>query len=283
MNALYQGYHAIWEKAQHEQEQDGIIDNRDKMSQMQLGDAYKFVQGLPEGTWVERKTKKTAQLDYAQMASHAGLSKTTDPNAYAALVDAINYGEVKSDKDLRSHELAPKVFQQDMKHLVSDLQGASTIQTKDLMSVYRYSIGKKDEDTNSTDPKAGKLSNAESQNFMEFTAWARDQAKNSNRAKEPGYVKELARQWRIQGETSSKLGFGYGRDMRFGAAVNDPKWLPDLDKADSQRIDGLFASSPNNAKAWLKRYGGDAELAKRAFYKYELAQARGPLRRQEEQ
>lgn len=274
---LFNSYKTIIKEEQREAIQDGIINNRARMEDMGPGEAYKFVEGLPETTPMERKIKEQAQRDYGLIAAHAGLSKTTDPDAYNRLVDAITYGEVTGEKALRSHEDAAKVAKTDLNKLVNDLKGASIIKETEIRTAYRWAIGK-DEDS----PNAKPLTNKEKADLMKFSAWANQQAQESNKAKEPGYVRELARQWRMQGETPARWGIGYGRDATLGESANDSNWLPDLDKENKERIENLLKSDPEAERAWVARYGGDKSLAMRAYYNYELKLSRGPRQREVE-
>jgi hypothetical protein len=279
VNTQFRAHYRVWQEKQKEKTQDGIIENRLEMQEMLVGDAFKFVEALPEKTWTERKIKQMARVDYGVMSTHAGLSRTTDPDAYSKLVDAITYGEVKNEKDLRSHKLASSISTPNMDKLVHDLKGASSIQEKDLQTAYRWAIGK-DEDS----PNGKSFNDKDKEDFLKFSAWAAEQAKNSNRAKEPGYVRELARQWkRQQWEVKSNVPFtGYGWDRPGGEAMNDPNALPIISEADSQRIENLFMQDQAGIEKWRKRfpqYADDPELLKRAYYREELAQLRWPLRR----
>lgn len=151
-----------------------------------------------------------------------------------------------------------------MDKLAADLRGASTVMEKDLKNAYRWAIGK-EEDT----PNAKPLSNKEKAEFMQFSAWAAERAQQSNRAKEPGYVRELAKTWRMEGETASGIFPGYGRDKQFREAMKDESWLPELAGDDKQRIDALFAANPETAQKWAAKFGDNMEYGKRGYFKQE--------------
>jgi len=282
VNSLFHGYVRVLHEERRDNYQSGVIDNRAKMGNMELGEAYKFFKALPEGTWTERKIKQQAQADYRVMEKSGGLHGDTDPNAYSALVDAMIYsdepGGIKTESDLRSHELAVNVSKQDLDKLAKDLKGASTLPPeKDLKTAFRWALGH-----NPDDPKAKPMTPEENKDFMKFSAWAAQQAENSHRAKEPGYIKDLATQWRMTGQAPTKFGpINYTGDMRFGEGVSNPKWLPNISGEDKNRIDNLFSDNPTIADAWKKRFPQLTDKGvKSAYYKYELEQKRGPLKRE---
>lgn len=118
---------------------------------------------------------------------------------------------------------------------------------------------------------------------MQFSTWAAGQVKDSNRAKEPGYVRELATAWRMKGETASKIYPGYGKNKPFHEAMKDDTWLPEFDSERDaeakQRIDALFAAHPETAKKWAAKFDNDIEYGKRAYLKQEMLMGLGPHKR----
>ncbi|MDR3363230.1 MAG: hypothetical protein LBO64_10415 [Desulfovibrio sp.] len=249
---------------QTEQIQDGVIDLRQKMPGMSLSEQYTLVHGLPEATEAQRNVKKQALADYAHNSAHGGLVSSTNPEAYNALVDKIAYGDISGPDavmQLKSDPLAVKVAAADLKKLVQDLEGKSHVKDSVLKEAYLYAIGK------DGTPYAGKLNKARAANQMMFIEWARQKVKETNRAKEPDYLKKLAADWVLGGETKGGYGFGYGKDKKQYEAMNDPSWLPDIPAEKKQEIDAEYKRNEQKFKDKFPEYADDVELMKRAFYK----------------
>jgi hypothetical protein len=279
VNSQFDAYLKVFKMQQTEQIHDGVIDLREKMPGMSLSDQYKLVHELPEATEAQRKVKKQALADYAYYSAHAGLVRTTNPEAYNELLDKITYGDISGPdavKQLKSDPLAVKVAKADVDKLVKDLEGASVITDKALKEGFLYAIGKDGE------PYAKTLNIDQKKEQMRFIEWGRGQARNSNRANEPGYAKELARQWRMSGQIKGGgniLGFSYDKDATYSEGMSDPKWLPDIPPKDKQRIDDSFNLDPIRAEKLAAAWGNDIELAKRALYRSLLAVETGKRQR----
>ncbi len=268
VNTLFQSHHRDWHNANVLKSNDAIVDNRNAMGGMTLGQAYKFVGALPESSPLERTVKKQALADYALAAQHGGMHKTTDPNVYSQLVEAIHYGEIRDEKALRAHPQAVAVAENDLKKLLTDIKGAGTITEKSLQTAYRWSIGKSEDD-----PKAGTLSDSEKRDFMRFSDWARATAAKSAKAGDPEYARTLARMWRMEGETRSRNIFhrGYGKDQHFGEGMDDPSWLPELGNHRPLVVQA-FRENPALAAKWAERYDGNMEWGMRGYLKKTLLQ-----------
>lgn len=281
INRQFHAYLTVYNRQQQEKTWDGIAEWREKMANMPLGEAYRAVNSLPEGSKAERQIKKQAKADYAYMAQHGGLHRTTDPDAYTALLDKISYGEISGGdavKVLRADPLAVKVAQADLKKLEADLKDASDMPEKELAAAYRWAIG------GENGPKATELTNVEKKQLMAFSRWARHMVKTTNRGKDPNYAQELARQFVLGGEAKGKWYHpGYGKDKIFGEALNDASWLPDLTGEQKKSVDEKFDKDPDFAGRWAARYGGDVELGKRAYYKGLLLQGIGKRKREDAQ
>jgi hypothetical protein len=75
----------------------------------------------------------------------------------------------------------------------------------------------------------------------------------------------------LSGESMAS-GWFRDRDESYAEALRkgqDDSWLPDLEREDKIRLDALFAANPETAEKWLTKYGGNVELAKRAYLKKE--------------
>jgi hypothetical protein len=261
-NAYLRGY----KMQQQEFFQDTVIGIREKMPNMTLSEQFKLVHDLPETTDTERKIKKQILTDYAHYAANSGMQRTTDPDAYNELLDKITYGDISGPeavKQLKSDPLAVKVAAADLKKLEADLKGASAIPDTELKAAYLWASGTNGE------PFAGTLSKAKKANQMQFIEWARGQALDTNRAKEPGYARELARLWKMGGEIKGGSLFGFGLNKDFNEAMADPSWLPDIPADINRKIVVYFTENPDIAKDWYGKYE-EAEYARRAFYKAQL-------------
>jgi hypothetical protein len=274
-NAYLRGY----KMQQQEFFQDAVIDMRTKMPNMTLSEQFKFVQDLPGTTDTERKIKKQMLVDYAHYAANSGMQRTTDPDAYNELLDKIIYGDIagpEAVKQLKSDPLVVKVAATDLKKLEADLKGASAIPDAELKAVYLWASGTNGE------PFAGTLSKAKKANQMRFIEWVRGQTLDTNRAKEPGYARELARLWKMGGEIEGGSPFGFGLNKDFNEAMADPSWLPDIPADINREIVVYFTENPDIAKEWYGKYE-EAEYARRAFYKAQLLSGIGRHARPEQE
>jgi hypothetical protein len=222
------------------------------------------VHELPEATEAQRKVKKQALADYATYSAHAGLVRSTNPEAYNELVDKIAYGDISGPeavKQLKADPLAIKIAKRDLDKLANDLKGASTITATELQTAFRWAIGSDD------GPNAKPLNVKQKKQFLEFTDWARRQAQETNRAKDPDYVKRLAADWVLGGNTKGGSIFGYGKSKKHYEAMNAPSWLPDIPADKKQEIDAEYKRNEQKFKDKFPEYADDVELMKRAFYK----------------
>jgi hypothetical protein len=240
------------------------------------------VHELPEATEAQRKVKKQALADYATYSAHAGLVRSTDPDAYDELLDKIAYGDISGPDavmQLKADPLAIKVAKRDLDNLVNDLKGASIVTAPELQTAFRWALGSDD------GPYAKPLNPAQRKLFLEFTDWARRQAQETNRAKDPEYVNQLARHFFKGGERRGNYSFdtsglGYGLDKVYGESLADPDWLPDLTGDRKTEIDKLFNANPEWAKKEMEKGGiTDMEIAKRVYYKHLLEQGIGRRQR----
>ncbi len=276
VNQLFQAHHRDWQAANKEKADVAIGENVDKMRDMDAGAAYRFAHGLPESTPLERMIKKRALADYGVMAQHGGRSKSTDPARYADLVDAIGHAEIKTETELRAHPYAASVAEGDLKKLLNDIKGASTVTEKSLKTAYRWAIGKDE-----NNPEAGKLTEKENRDFMKFSDWAQKAAARTAKAGDPEYARTLARLWRTEGETKSSYFPGYGRDRKFSEAMDDPTWLPDLKGEHLTAVNRKFEDNPELARRWAAQFSGNMELGKRGYLKLLLQQNLIPAQREQ--
>ena len=272
VNSQFHAYKAVYDHQQNELVQDSIVGLREQLFGTPIGQAYRTVHDLPENTPAQRKIKKQALADYSYLSSMAGLHRGTDPNAYNELVDKIFYGEISGPnavRDLKADPLAVKLSEEDRKRLERDLKGASTVKQGELKEAFKWAIG------GEKGPKA-KLTDTENKEFLRFKDWAESRLLETNRAKEPGYLKKLAADyWRMGGEVQAWYAPGYGRDKTRGNALDDPTWIPDLAGERKAEIDALFSREPDLARAWANKYGGNVEYGKRGYFKKLLNQEIG--------
>lgn len=179
---------------------------------------YDYVQSLPPGT----KAYKQAQSLYNKYAAAEGRHSMTDPDAFDALSQKIQYGEIGSEKELLSDPAAVKIAGKDMKLLRKDLTDAQTIKTGELREVYLQAQG------------GSKIKNVQDQ--LAFYDWARKQVAGTNRAGDPEYAQKLADLWFLKGEKGDGGFFsGYGTNTQFRKAMSDPTWLPNIRDDDDPR------------------------------------------------
>ena len=143
-----------------------------------------------------------------------------------------------------------------------------------MQTAYRWAVGKSEDD-----PKAGALSDSEKRDFMKFSDWARATAAKTAKAGDPEYARTLARMWRMEGETRSRIHPGYGKDQRFGAGMEDSTWLPELKGEYRTLVNQKFRENPAMAAKWAERYDGNMEWGMRGYLKALLQQDLEPAKR----
>jgi len=248
--SAFNGYSTIFTKQQAEYKQDKILEGLGQVAALPLPDAHKYWAGLPEATKTQRDVKKAVGRQLEAIKQFGGIKNLqTDPEAWAAGLDAVQYAEVKSKKTNDS----------------------------DIMEAYKWSIGQEGQ-------PATKLNKKQKDEALAFKTWAEAKVNDTNR-NDPEFIKGLAKTFQLSGERKGGFALGYGEDMKLGKLVNangqisDPTWMPDLTKDDGNRIQAVFDSNPQAAAAWMKKAGGDAEMARRMYRKAEVLEEIGPRRR----
>lgn len=260
VQSAYTPWKEVIEAEAQQEYQNRVLESRDFLNNSaDIHEAYNYVNLLPENTPTEVKIKKQAQRDYSAIASHVGLKGSTDPNAFSDLSELIFKGQINSEQALMSNDLAFRINKQDMKKLADDLKESSTVKTADLKTAFISAYG--------LTPNK-KFNNKQAQDFLDFTNFATKQIKDTNRAKEENYLQDLADTFVLGAETTgSFFSVGYGKNVTFGQAINDPNTLPDLQGDEKLYIDNLFAKNVDFAKSWATKFDGNMDLAKRAYYK----------------
>ena len=277
--SAFNGYSTIFTKQQAEYKQDRILEGLGQVAALPLPDAHKYWAGLPEATKTQRDVKKAVGRQLEAIKQFGGIKNLqTDPEAWAAGLDAVQYAEVKTEKELRSY-LASKgpVAEQDIAGILGALNKSKKTNDSDIMEAYKWSIGQEGQ-------PATKLDKEQKDEALAFKTWAEAKVNDTNR-NDPEFIKGLAKTFQLSGERKGGFAVGYGEDMKLGKLVNangqisDPTWMPDLTEDDGNRIQAVFESNPQAAAAWMKRAGGDAEMARRMYRKAEVLEEIGPRRR----
>lgn len=273
-------YHSQWTANQQAREiyvKDAIVRGVNTVDQYAQRQDWVGLQG-----YLDRLPKSSAdQLRIQQSVTTYGrqnidaatgiTGRFTKPNDYMGLLQDIGPGgKITSAMQLASDPRAMNVDMRDRKHLEEQLKGNTTLNEHELMNQYKLASGY----ANSDDPQV-KLTADDQMDFMRFKEWAAAQTKDSKQGKDPNYLKSLASQWKLNGETKNWWAPGYGRDRAFGDVVRmSPEdratWIPDLPEAgssDRQKLDSKFAQ-PGFLNSLKRAYKTDSEnVAKRMYYR----------------
>lgn len=277
--SAFHTYSSVFKQQQAERKMDLTLDGLAKIQTMPLPEAYKYWQGMPEGDKAQREAKKAVGKQYDAIAKFGGIQNVqTDPSAWMAGMEAVQYGEVRTEKELRAY-LASKgpVAEQDVKGILGALDKSQKVSDTTIRDAYKWSVGK----DGKPDTTLTKSQQAEA---LAFKTFVQSRVSETNR-NDPEYIKKLATLFQTSGETKGGFALGYGEDKKLGKLVNergevaDPTWMPDMTKDDQNRIQAIFESNKQAADAWLKKAGGDADMARRMYRKAELLEEAGPRRR----
>lgn len=284
--SAFNGYSTIFTKQQAEYKQDKILEGLGQVAALPLPDAHKYWAGLPEATKTQRDVKKAVGRQLEAIKQFGGIKNLqTDPEAWAAGLDAVQYAEVKTEKELRSF-LASKgpVAEQDIAGILGVLNKSKKTNDSDIMEAYKWSIGQEGQ-------PVVKLTPNQKKEALAFKTWAEAKVNDTNR-NDPEFIKGLAKTFQLSGERREgnwydfpKFG-DYGPDRKAGAVaggmqqIDDPLWVPNLPDGMSATIDSQFAAQPAIKARWLKEAGDDVELARRLAYREFLKREIGPRRRE---
>lgn len=233
-----------------------------------------YIDSLPKRTKPELEIyNHLSTYSHQNIQAMTGASgRFTKPDAYMGLLADIGPGgSITSPTQLIADPRTQNIDVVDRNKLLEQLKGNTAVNEHELMNQFKLSLGY----ANGDDPQT-KLSTDEKNDFMRFKEWATAMTKDSKMGKDPDYLKKLAVQWTLKGETKNWwVPFSYGLSSSFGDVIKKSpedraSWLPSLPEvgtSDRQKLDMKF-SQPGTIENLKRSYNTeDADLAKRMYYR----------------
>lgn len=210
-----------------------------------------------------------------------GVKSGSSPASWEALTAGIENGVYTSEAALKGSEYWATISPQGKRTLLSSLKNNQTVDLGEANRLYNEMY----QQSNGSSYTASKGEGDKER----FVQWAMEQARASNRAKEPGYMQKLVDTWfmkaTIPGGKIWDTGGTFGELRGRGNGVV----LPELDDPvvektfgmsgeDLRRsIEKMFRENPDTAKKWQDKYGNDMKLIIRGYVKEAIEKRVGKI------
>ena len=276
--SIYHAQFSAQQQANHLAVQNGVVNGINTIDQYVKGGDFvglqNYVDSLPKGSPSQLQVQQHLST-YAHQniqAATGASGRFTQPAAYMGLLSDIGPGgSITSPTQLIADPRTQNIDVVDRNKLLEQLKGNTNVNEHELMNQFKLSLGY----ANGDDPQT-KLSTDEKNDFMRFKEWATAMTKDSKMGKDPDYLKKLAVQWTLKGETKNWwVPFSYGLSSSFGDVIKKSpedraSWLPslpDVGTSDRQKLDMKF-SQPGTIENLKRSYNTeDTDLAKRMYYR----------------